>query len=310
MNNIGWIFGTVCLIVAVIIIAVNYFKTKKTMNRLDQMIESAMTGTFEETDFNESMLSALETRFAHFLSASLLSKNDIIAEKKQIKELIGDISHQTKTPIANLLLYIELLKEEKLSEQAQEYVENIYIQSDKLHFLIDALIKMSRLENGIISLYPKMDQISFVINQVEQQYMQKAKEKGLQLKVTFQDAEAYFDRKWTIEALCNLLENAIKYTENGEINISVVLYEMFMRIDISDTGIGIKEEEQAKIFSRFYRLNTNAEKEGVGVGLYLTREILRKQGGYIKVTSKEKQGSVFSVFIPRQENSSKTVRIE
>ncbi len=112
------------------------------------------------------MMSALETRFAHFLSASVLSANNITVEKDRIKELIGDISHQTKTPIANLLLYTELLKEENLSRQAQEYIANIYDQSEKLRFLIDSLVKISRLENGIISLRPKMDNLAFVIRQV------------------------------------------------------------------------------------------------------------------------------------------------
>lgn len=272
------------------------------MNRLDEMIESAMNGTFREKDFNESMLSALETRFAHFLSASDLSASHIIQEKDRIKELIGDISHQTKTPISNLLLYTELLKEEKLSMQAEEYVSNIYDQADKLRFLIGALVKLSRLENGIIALHPKKDNLDFVIKQVEQQYLPQTMEKGLTLKVLSSDVEACFDRKWTVEALCNLVDNAIKYTDKGEIRISVIPYEMYVRVNIEDTGIGIPEEELSKIFSRFYRVDVKEQQEGVGIGLYLTREILKNQGGYIKVSSKVGKGSVFSVFLPVGDN--------
>lgn len=291
-----------CLAAAVVIIFMNYWNTRKIMNRLDEMIESAMNGTFREKDFNESMLSALETRFAHFLSASDLSASHIIQEKDRIKELIGDISHQTKTPISNLLLYTELLKEEKLSMQAEEYVSNIYDQADKLRFLIGALVKLSRLENGIIALHPKKDNLDFVIKQVEQQYLPQTMEKGLTLKVLSSDVEACFDRKWTVEALCNLVDNAIKYTDKGEIRISVIPYEMYVRVNIEDTGIGIPEEELSKIFSRFYRVDVKEQQEGVGIGLYLTREILKNQGGYIKVSSKVGKGSVFSVFLPVGDN--------
>lgn len=303
MSDAGWIFGVVCLVTAVIVIGINYWKTCKIMNRLDEMIESAMDGTFREKDFNESMLSALETRFAHFLSASDLSASHIIQEKNRIKELIGDISHQTKTPIANLLLYAELLKEEKLPVQAEEYVSNIYNQADKLHFLIDALVKLSRLENGIIVLHSKKDNLGVVIQQVQQQYLSKATEKGLGLKIVSSDAEACFDRKWTAEALGNLVDNAIKYTNKGEIKISVTPYEMYVRIDIEDTGIGIPEEEIAKIFLRFYRVDGKEQQEGVGIGLYLAREIFKNQGGYIKVSSTVGKGSVFSAFIPASNNS-------
>lgn len=303
MSDAGWIFGVVCLVTAVIVIGINYWKTCKIMNRLDEMIESAMDGTFREKDFNESMLSALETRFAHFLSASNISATHIMQEKNRIKELIGDISHQTKTPIANLLLYAELLKEENLPVQAEEYVSNIYNQADKLHFLIDALVKLSRLENGIIVLHSKKDNLGVVIQQVQQQYLSKATEKGLGLKIVSSDAEACFDRKWTAEALGNLVDNAIKYTNKGEIKISVIPYEMYVRIDIEDTGIGIPEEEIAKIFLRFYRVDGKEQQEGVGIGLYLAREIFKNQGGYIKVSSTVGKGSVFSAFIPASNNS-------
>ena len=100
--------------------------------------------------------------------------------------------------------------------------------------------------------------------------------------------------------MANIVDNAIKYTEHGTITISAVSYEMFARIDISDTGSGIPETEQAKIFARFYRSKAVQEQEGVGIGLYLARQILSGEGGYIKVTSALGKGSTFSVFLPRE----------
>lgn len=113
----------------------------------------------------------------------------------------------------------------------------------------------------------------------------ESRRKGLQISLHNTDIEAYFDPKWTGEAICNVIDNAIKYTEHGEICVSAISYEMFVRIDIADTGCGIREEELPKIFMRFYRSELVKDEEGVGIGLYLTREILQEQGGYIKVTS-------------------------
>ena len=113
------------------------------------------------------------------------------------------------------------------------------------------------------------------------------------------DAFAVFDFKWTAEALANIVDNAIKYTERGTIRISAVSYEMFARIDISDTGSGIPETKQAKIFARFYRSKSVREQEGVGIGLYLSRQIISGEGGYIKVASVPGKGSAFSIFLPK-----------
>ena len=299
MNDWILILGVLCLITAIIIILWNCHKTKNTMDTLEEMLNLAMNNAFVENTFDESRLSSLETKFAHYLSASETSARNVAAEKQKIKSLIADISHQTKTPIANLLLYSELLKEEELPESAKASVEAIYNQSEKLHFLIDSLVKLSRLENGIITLSPKQESIQPMLQKVAWQYNSKAMNKGLFLRLHDTDAVANFDAKWTAEALGNIIDNAIKYTEHGGITISVSSYEMFVRIDITDSGIGISENDQAKIFTRFYRSESTSEQEGVGIGLYLAREIISGQGGYIKVTSDLGHGATFSVFLPR-----------
>ena len=294
----GWIFGAVCLLAAAMMVYYSRRKTRKTMETLNTMLEQAMDGSYTESSFDESMLSALETRFAQYLSASAASAQNITEEKDRIKELIGDISHQTKTPIANLLLYTELLQEEDLSPEVKTCVDMLHNQSEKLRFLIDALVKLSRLENGIITLQPETQKIAPILQQVQTQFEAKAAEKGLKLMIQPTEADACFDAKWTTEALCNLVDNAIKYTEHGGISISVTPYELFVRVDVKDTGVGIPEAQQAQIFSRFYRGEEQAPQEGVGIGLYLTREILQKEGGYIKVSSQPGEGSIFSMFLP------------
>ena len=111
---------------------------------------------------------------------------------------------------------------------------------------------------------------------------------------------AYFDEKWTTEALLNIVDNAVKYTEKGSVTLCMKEYEMFVCIEVADTGIGIPEEEQAKIFSRFYRSNDVRDKEGGGIGLYLARQIISGEGGYMKVSSKPGEGTVFGVYLAKK----------
>ena len=299
MNNWMILLITGCFLAALLLILWSRFKTQKTLHTIEQMLDAAMNGTFTETTFDESRLSALETRFAHYLSASETSARNVTMEKDRIKSLIADISHQTKTPIANLLLYCELLKEENLTDSVRSNVDAIYAQLGKLRFLIDSLVKLSRLENGIITLSPKAQPLQPMLQNILEQYHPKARSKNLQIEYNDTDVIAQYDLKWTSEAIGNLVDNAIKYTKHGGITISVSSYEMFSRINITDTGVGIPETEQSKIFARFYRSEYAKEQEGVGIGLFLAREIISRQGGYIKVSSKPQHGTTFSVFLPR-----------
>lgn len=299
MNHLPWILTLLCLVLSACFVLLSYLKTKKTFADIEQMLHAAASGDFSENAFDESRLSALETRFAHYLSASEVSARNVAQEKDNIQTLISDISHQVKTPVSNLLLYSELLLEEELPGSALANAEAIHAQAEKLQFLIDALIKLSRLENGIITLSPRQENLAPMLQHIREQYTSIAGQKGLFLQIHDTTLSASCDLKWTSEALCNLVDNAIKYTRAGGVTLSVTAYEMFVRIDVSDTGDGISETEQAKIFSRFYRSESAREKEGVGIGLFLAREIISGEGGYIKVSSVLGKGSTFSIFLPR-----------
>jgi signal transduction histidine kinase len=299
MDKWSLTLALLCLMIAVFLVIWGIYRTNRTMKRMEQMLDMALEGDFTEKDFDESRLSALETRFANYLSSSAVSAKAVSEEKNHIKTLIADISHQTKTPIANLLLYSELLEEETLPDSAESNVEAIHSQAEKLRFLIDSLVKLSRLENGIVTLSPRRERLFPTLQNVYQEYLPKAEAKGLRLLLRKTDEMAVFDPRWTVEALSNLVDNAIKYTGQGRVVISAVAYELFVRIDVEDTGNGISEEEQAKIFSRFYRSAEARDTEGTGLGLYLAREIVSGEGGYIKVTSVPGEGSVFSVMLPR-----------
>lgn len=293
------LLGISCLLLLVLL----YFqrrRERKNLERMSRMLHEAISDSFREEHYDESMLSEIEFQMARFLSKNNYLIRQMKLEKEKMKELISDISHQTKTPISNLLLHTELISEIQLSEEASYAVEAIRKYTEKLEFLIQGLIKISRLESGIITVHPVRNPIDELLTAACQEVGLSAEKKGIILQRTETSAKAVFDAKWTKEAVVNLLDNAVKYTPaEGKIGVEVKEFELFCRIDVLDTGIGIAEEEQGKIFTRFYRSQRVAEEAGVGVGLYLAREIAALQGGYIKVSSQVGEGSVFSIYLPR-----------
>lgn len=265
------------------------------------MLDTAISKTFTEDTYDESLLSSVEVRFAQYLKTMEVSSKELAEDKKKIKELISDISHQTKTPLANILLYSQLLNEQTLSPECESCVTTLNKQALRLSFLIDSLVKTSRLETDIFTLHPSINEIMPLLLDTCKQVSEKATEKNIKLITTPTEENAYFDYKWTSEAIFNILDNAIKYSpQDTSIMIQVVSYELFCRIDIEDHGIGIAQEEQVKIFQRFYRSPFVSSMEGVGIGLYLSRQIIGKEGGYIKLSSEIDKGSTFSIFLLKQ----------
>lgn len=291
-----------CLLTASIIVLLDVCFRRRSLRRMNEMIQSAIDGTFRAEIFDESLSASVENKLAEYLAMSEAQREKALAEQEKTKTLIADISHQTKTPIANLLLYTELMKEEEGAGDS-ETAALLESQVRKLDFLIQSLVKLSRLETGILVLHPQKNAVAQLLKEEREQYMAKARGKGLYLHVITEGAEevtACFDPKWTLEALGNLIDNAIKYTPAGGVTVRVNPYELFVCIEVEDTGIGIAEEEQAKIFGRFYRSMSVSDEQGVGIGLYLAREIVRQESGYIQLTSEVGKGTTFSLYLPTE----------
>lgn len=268
------------------------------------LLIEALAEQQERTVFSEAE-DTLTARLQHQLLKLrniLTAQNQMLAqEKEHIKTLISDISHQIKTPVAAANTFAQLLDDKELSdEERSECIATLQISLEKLTFLTNSLIKMSRLESGIISLKPERNSLNSIVLQAVKTVYGKAR--GKNITITFdgeQDFEAILDFNWTAEAITNVLDNAVKYTPSGGlIDLKITEYPSYLRLDIADNGVGIPEEEQAKIFGRFYRGKQSAGIDGVGIGLYLTRDIVNKQNGYIKVSSDE-NGSTFSLFLKK-----------
>ena len=270
-------------------IFLHYFQKKLTLftdslcRTLDDMMDSAAR---PEMDYEaETLLARISHRLERLYNIMQKDRNTVAKEKADLQSLLSDISHQTKTPIANLKMLNETMLTRPISEeQRREFLQATGSQLDKLDFLIQAMVKTSRLEAGVITLEKKDVLIEETLVSAINGILAPMEKKNIELTVDCPEGLTIsHDSRWTSEALFNLLDNAVKYTPaGGSIHVSVQNWEMYWKIDVTDTGRGIPEQEQATIFKRFYREEAVHEVDGIGIGLYLAREIITMQGGYIE----------------------------
>lgn len=273
----------------------------KTLRRLDEMLEQAINGEFEEERYDETELSRLEAKWKRYLTASKMSMEQLNKNREGMQALVSDISHQTRTPLSNILLYSQFLCEQTESPEEKHLAEQIVRQAEKLEFLIQALVKMSRLESNVLVLKPQRQPVEPLLLEAMEEILPKAAKKKIHVKLQgnfSNNMKAVYDKKWTAEALGNILDNAVKYSPlESTVEVSVERFEFYVCISVRDEGIGISEEERAQIFSRFYRSAEVQQEDGIGIGLYLAREIVQKEKGYMKVLSKKGKGSTFKMYL-------------
>ncbi len=251
----------------------------------------------------ETLLARISHRLERLYNTMQENRRKVDEEKAELQSLVSDISHQTKIPIANLKMLNDTLMTRPVSvEKRREFLQATGSQLDKLDFLIRAMVKTSRLETGVIVLEKKPAAIADTLAAAVNGILAPMEQKQITLSVDCpEDLTVAHDSRWTSEALFNLLDNAVKYTPaGGNIHVTVQVWEFYVKIDVADTGRGIPESAQATIFKRFYREASVHTVDGIGIGLYLAREIITMQGGYIKVISEIDNGSTFSMFLPRR----------
>lgn len=251
-----------------------YEYTEKLDNAISHMLKNEELKTIPHE--NDDLWGKIYERLFR-LSYLYTHKNlEISEEKDKLKELVSDISHQTKTPIANIKLYLDMMEDETDFNNNKEYLKKMNSQVDKLDFLLQNIVKMSRLETGTIKIQKQNVPLADTLAKAISNVVIKADKKNIKIDVQYDEQLVLkHDKKWTAEAIFNILDNAVKYTEvGGNIHIVVCRQELFTKISIEDTGKGIALERQATIFTRFYREPEVHDKEGIGIGLYLARKII------------------------------------
>lgn len=221
----------------------------------------------------------------------------LAGEKDALQALVADISHQTKTPLANIQLYLERLE---TGNNDPALPEKMAAQVNKLDFLLASMVKISRLETGAITIRKRSTPLAETLADALAAVVPKAEAKQIRLSAEVDETLVLsHDRKWTEEAIYNLLDNAVKYTPvGGSVGVTVHRGPVFTQIVVHDNGKGIARERQGAIFTRFYREPEVHESEGAGLGLYLARMLVERQGGFIEVASEAGCGSTFTINLP------------
>ena len=291
----------VSIVICVLVVILSYLYLNHVLNRISWIIHSFLTRrTIEITDMEDTRESKLISQLKQLI---LITDQEIKAnkeEKEEITRLISDLSHQLKTPLANITMYTELLRDHSLSEdERDEFIDRMREQTGKMKWLMNTLIHASRLETGSMEFEVAPTTIKETIAASISSVYAQAQEKNIAIVIEeFNNCKLLHNRKWTAEALTNILDNAIKYSpESSTIKLLLEPMELYTRIKVQDQGIGIASEEFSLIFKRYYRSNKVEQKEGTGLGLYLAQLIFIKQGGYITVDSKPDHGSCFSLYL-------------
>ncbi len=269
---------------------------------LCETLDALLSGRQPENyqPYEDSLTAKVQGKLMQYFDIMSEGKRQSQQDKQVIQSLVSDISHQVKTPIANIKMFTNILQQHQLPPEKQaEFLRTMEGQIDKLDFLMQSLIKMSRLETGTFVLHPQEGRLADTIALAMSAVWAKAEAKEISLSADCDSSICVqHDPKWTAEALGNILDNAIKYTPpGGSVTVSVRPWQFYTRVDIADTGIGIAEEHYNDIFQRFYRDPQVASQEGVGLGLYLANGIITRQKGYISVKSKVGKGTTFSVYL-------------
>lgn len=273
----------------------------RTLGHMQRMLRDYREkGSTEFHTMQETRESKLESSLERILQQAAGKEEKARRERDEVSALLSDLSHQLKTPMANVRMYTEFLEDGTLPEEKRlRFARQAKVQAEKMQWLLESMLKASQLEHGMIAFTAGFTGIRETIGRAVSGIYAQAEEKGIVLQVEpFEERRLWHDPRWTAEAIGNLLDNAVKYSSEGStITVRVLPMEIYTQIEIKDEGVGIAEEEYNEIFQRFYRGRQSGQTEGSGLGLYLAQLILNKEKGYITVASREGEGSSFRVFL-------------
>ncbi|MDD3392389.1 MAG: HAMP domain-containing sensor histidine kinase [Bacilli bacterium] len=286
----------------VTLILVYYFYMKKNSKKIKQINEymyQVLNGnyTLDIREYEEGEISILKNdiyKITTILKEQTEKSDD---DKKHLESVLSDISHQLKTPLTSMYVINDLLSKDDIDAKVKkDFLTKNKKQLERIEWLVSSLLKMSRLDSGSVELKKEKINLETLINDAIEplRIPIELKKQTIIVKID-QNIFVNIDYYWTLEALINIIKNAHEHTnQNGLITIEATDNHIFTQISISDNGNGISKEDLPHIFERFYK-SKNSSKDSIGIGLNMTKTIINKQNGDIKVTSKVLEGTTFYI---------------
>ncbi|MGL4741512.1 MAG: sensor histidine kinase [Sarcina sp.] len=278
-------------------------KVWKNINNLNRKAEDIVNGKFFELStniFTDTSLDLLNVQFNIMQNRIKASLEALGKEKIKLKNIINDISHQFKTPIAAMTMYSDILKDaDNMNKDEVDYFMNLTNeQISRMDWLVKTLLKYARLEGEVVEYKKSKQSLNDTVRECVAHFEMMAKEKEINLlfKDSIEEITFYHDRKWVQEAIMNIIKNALEHTDrDGTVSIKVMESEVFVRVEIEDNGEGIEIDEIPKIFERFHKGSNSINPTSIGIGLSLSKSIIEGNGGSITVKSTLGVGSNFII---------------
>ena len=316
MDIAVWIAFAIGIITGGSIIYIRQRKLRmEELRKAAAMTEDILAGRRLRTSApgDELLLARIENQLVRIQEVLDGRRKEAEKSRDEIQKLISEIAHQMRTPLTNIESYTGFLRnitetaEQNLEGEASgsnekiglQYISALEVSEKKLHFLVDSFVKMARLEQHIIQIHQNEKDLLKTIQNTFGQIQNRAEEKQIRFHITLpKQALCVHDSNWLSEAVFNILDNAVKYSEpGGTVEVSLKQNEMYMKLQVRDYGIGIEEGEENQIFRRFYRGRRVTVQEGIGIGLYLAREIMNLHGGFM-TAKKMDPGLLIEVNLP------------
>ena len=273
----------------------------------DEMLRHFMDGdsSIRLTDCDEGNLYKLFTTINTMMTSLTVHIEKEKQNRRSLKNTISDISHQLKTPLAALLLYNEIIRDEKIDNTVvEDFTEKSRRELIRMESLIQSLLKLARLDAGTVELKKSVCEIGKFLKECLEPFFARADREGKNILINCDDSITLrIDALWFGEALGNIVKNALDNTAYGDcVEISCSNTAVSTEIIIRDNGTGIHPEDIHHIFKRFYRSRFSNDGHGVGIGLALSKSIVEKHGGTIAVQSELGNGSEFHLIFSKLTN--------
>ena len=292
--------GAAILLTGLVLMAVFIFYTRKRYKKIvdlnDYLVRVLAENDNDEIlDQEEGELSILKTNIYKTTSTLKFQKELLSDDKKNLAAAIADISHQLKTPLTSMMVMNDLLVDEQDENKRTEFLQTQSSQLNRMNWLIQTLLKLSKLDAGTIVLKKEDVSSAELIDEAVKPFGIQFDLRNIKFKSDISDLIIRCDKNWTVEAIQNIIKNCIEHMDDGgELSVTMVDTNIFTQLTIRDTGCGIAAEDIPHIFERFYK-GRNAGKDSVGIGLALSKSIIEGEQGEINVESTEGVGTKFII---------------